>query len=152
MAHRRTIVVFAKHPTPGTVKTRLIPQLGAEQAAELHHHFLLATLGCVSGVAGAEIILAVSPDEASFADVLATQDRPPAIAPQSRGDLGQRLARVLGRCFEGGSERVVAVGCDCPLMEAADIETAFDLLNDHEVVIGPALDGGYYLLGLGEPA
>lgn len=149
MACSHVIVVFAKYPEPGRVKTRLIGRLGAEAAAEVHRACLAATLACATSIDGAEVFVAVSPDDAPIATLVGEGV---AILPQGGGDLGERMERVIRRRFEVGCERLVVVGSDCPGMQPGDIARAFELLEGHDVVIGPALDGGYYLLGLCRPA
>jgi len=146
--HLDVAIVFAKYPEPGRVKTRLIGALTAEQAADVHRRLLRATLQCLDGIAGLAVVLAVSPDEADFAEFAGT---PIATWPQGGGDLGSRLALAVERAFGMGSQRVLLVGSDCPQMSPEDAVTALDLLHRHDVVMGPAMDGGYYLLGLCRP-
>lgn len=145
----RDVVIFAKYPRPGDVKTRLIGPLTAGQAAEVHRRCLDLTMSCVAAVPEANCVLAVTPDDADFS-LLVSGEVP--IVPQGPGDLGRRLQRVIADRFAGGCDRLVVVGCDCPLMGPEDLSTALDRLARHDVVIGPATDGGYYLLGLSEPA
>lgn len=145
MALQREVVVFAKHPTPGLVKTRLAARIGNKDAAELHRHCLAATIACVGRVPEVRLIVAVSPDDADLGGLVPDGA---VVEPQGGGNLGSRLTRVLGNRFAAGCNRLVVVGSDCPQMQPSDIESAFGLLDGHEVVIGPAIDGGYYLLGL----
>ncbi len=145
----RDVVIFAKYPRPGDVKTRLIGPLTAGQAAEVHRRCLDLTMSCVAAVPQADCVLAVTPDEADFSQI-ASGDV--SIVPQGPGDLGGRLQRVIADRFARGCDRLVVVGCDCPLMEPDDLTAALDLLDRHDAVIGPAADGGYYLLGLSKPA
>jgi rSAM/selenodomain-associated transferase 1 len=69
-------------------------------------------------------------------------------APQGEGDLGERLCRAFGRAFRSQARRVVIIGSDCPEVTEADIRAAWDGLRAHDVVLGPARDGGYWLIGL----
>ncbi|MFQ5429887.1 MAG: TIGR04282 family arsenosugar biosynthesis glycosyltransferase [Phycisphaerae bacterium] len=139
------VIVFAKYPEPGRVKTRLIGPLTADQAADVHRRSLSLTLETVCDVPNAEVVLAVSPDGASFDELVRRTLR---IEPQGDGDLGTRLSRVIEAEFARGAGRVIVVGSDCPQMSRTDVSRAFDLLSRDDVVLGPALDGGYYLLGL----
>ncbi len=144
-----TIILFAKFPRPGRVKTRLIGALTSEQAAEVYRRLLVLSLDTLRAVADARIILAGAPDAADFSDYV---DSTIEFRPQGDGDLGRRLSRGMAAAFEAGSPRVVVVGADCPRMTPGDLSRAFELLEEHDVVIGPAIDGGYYLLGLRRPA
>jgi rSAM/selenodomain-associated transferase 1 len=71
--------------------------------------------------------------------------------PQGPGDLGQRLQRAFADAFVAGAKRVVVIGSDCPEVEAADVRQAWAELDAHDVVVGPATDGGYWLIGLRQP-
>jgi rSAM/selenodomain-associated transferase 1 len=143
------VIVFAKYPQPGRVKTRLIGPLTAAQAAEVHLRCLRVTLQCVAAVEGVDVVLASSPGDADFQELLGAEalDGVP-VWPQSEGDLGERLRAAVDRAFGEGAGRVLMVGSDCPGMMPADVSRAVRELDRHDVVIGPALDGGYYLLGL----
>lgn len=147
------VIVFAKYPEPGRVKTRLIGQLTAAQAAEVHLCCLRVTLECVTAVREAEVVLAGSPGDAAFGELLGFNSGTGRqsglrIWPQGEGDLGDRLRSAVDRAFGEGAGKVLVVGSDCPGMTPADVSRAFGELDRHDVVIGPALDGGYYLLGL----
>lgn len=139
------LIIFARYPQTGQVKTRLIPALGPEGAAQLHR---LMTEDCVRrlapGCAQTEICFD-GEDQASMRDWLGCGL---SYAPQGRGDLGQRMLRALQRAFADGHRRAVLVGTDIPALEAAHIRQAGELLEQHQLVLGPAADGGYYLIGL----
>jgi len=143
------VIVFAKYPQPGRVKTRLIGPLTAAQAAEVHLHCLRVTLECVATVEGIDVVLAGSPGDADFQKLLGAGalDGVP-VWPQCEGDLGERLRAAVERAFGDGARCVLVVGSDCPGMMPADVSRAVRELDRHDVVMGPALDGGYYLLGL----
>lgn len=145
----RVLVAFARYPEPGRAKTRLIGPLSAEAAAEVQTRCLDVTLACMAAVADVRRVVAVTPDDADFsAWVGASMD----IVPQGGGDLGDRLSRVVNREFARGCRHLVVVGSDCPMMSPQDVAEAFELLAAHDLVVGPAADGGYYLLGLSRPA
>lgn len=168
------IVVLAKAPQPGRVKTRLIPALGAEGAAALAACMLARTLAVAAEAA--EAIEATAPPEAvaSMGCGEATgafTARPGGVelcaspAPgdpawravavpaglrwsaQGEGDLGARMAGAARRVLAGG-ERVLLIGTDCPALDAACLRAAADALDEVEAVIVPSFDGGYVLLGL----
>lgn len=145
---RDVAILLAKYPQPGCVKTRLIGPLTAGQAAEVHLRCLRLTLDCLSAVGRVEIVLAGSPDGADFRKFLPSGAR---FEPQGDGDLGARLTRLVERAFGAGAGRVLLVGSDCPGMCPEDVTAALDLLEREEVVVGPAVDGGYYLIGLRGP-
>lgn len=139
------VVVFAKYPTPGRVKTRLIGEVTEQQAAAIHAACLRHTLRVVTRIADADIWLAASPDDADFSACVADAI---FVKPQGPGDLGDRLTRLARQAFDNGYQRVAFVGCDCPELMLTDLETAFNGLNRCDLMIGPALDGGYYLIAM----
>jgi rSAM/selenodomain-associated transferase 1 len=136
--------LFAKWPQPGAVKTRLggPPEWGARVARA----FLLDTLMRLARVADRRV-LAFAPREAcgDFAALAGTWD----LEPQAEGDLGRRLERFIHGQIAAGARRVVVVGTDSPTLPVAYVEEAFAVLEEADVVLGPATDGGYYLLGCG---
>lgn len=144
----REIVVFAKYPEPGRVKTRLIGAIGAEAATELHRQCLRLTIDAVRRVQDAIARVAISPDDADFSEFI---DGTASVIPQGDGDLGERLGRVTQQRFAAGCDQLLLVGSDCPMLAPNDLRAAFDALDSHDAVIGPAIDGGYYLLGLRRP-
>jgi rSAM/selenodomain-associated transferase 1 len=137
--------IFAKFPRPGEVKTRLASATSPEFAAQVADACLRDTLDRLDQMA-AERWLAYEP--ASAADAMAAIARARyQLAPQGDGDLGQRLERYLQQRLRAGSERVVVIGADSPTLPLEYIDQAFAALTDADVVLGPATDGGYYLLG-----
>jgi uncharacterized protein len=149
MASRdQRLLVFLKVPRAGTVKTRLAATLGDPGALEAYRRLLAATLERISSVPSVEIRF--SPDDAG--DEAATLLRPGWTAvPQGEGDLGQRLSRAFDDAFREGFRRVLVIGSDCPDVTAADMESAREALDAADVVLGPAADGGYWLLGVRRP-
>ena len=141
------IVIFAKAPVPGQVKTRLIPALGAEGAAQLAQQMLLDTYAAASSVRGAntEICCAPDPDAPEWPPYLPPQAW--LLTEQGEGDLGERLARAAERVI-GEGECVILIGTDCPSLTAARLKNACDELETHDAVMHPTFDGGYALLGL----
>ena len=149
MSHDSALIVFAKHPAPGRVKTRLTPPLTPEEAAELYRRMLLDTLAKVR----------------SFPNVrgyLFYQDEPAALTyfqgiapdfvllPQEGYDLGARMAGAFREVLSRGCRRVVIVGTDAPDLPVDYLHQAFRTLADDaaDAVFGPSADGGYYLLAL----
>lgn len=139
------VIIFVKNPVPGTVKTRIARTVGDEQATAVYRHLLRHTQTIAGQLTAQPVVYYgdfVNPDDGwnGYPKYLQTGD-----------DLGQRMLHAFREQFAAGATRVVIIGSDCPYISPAHIGQAFDALRDHDVVIGPALDGGYYLLGLREP-
>src|SRR6476646_6284451 len=135
------VCIFAKPPIPGSVKTRLIPELGPERAAELAEAFLEDTVAMVRTVSWAEcMIAATNTFERPYVE-------PEEVWLQSEGDLGDRLEKVLRLALKR-KPIVLAIGADSPGLPAAYLQTARDALKNADAVLGPSLDGGFYLIGL----
>jgi hypothetical protein len=141
---RARIVIFAKAPVPGRVKTRLIPALGAQGAARLAADMLAHTVreALASGLAAE---LCAEPDPAAWGELLPAGAL--ALSAQGEGDLGARLARAAARVVAGG-EAILLIGADCPGLDRTRLRDAAAALAGHDAVIHPARDGGYVLLGL----
>jgi rSAM/selenodomain-associated transferase 1 len=136
------VCVFAKPPIAGRVKTRLASTIGAGPAAELAAAMLSDTWAKVFSTPGAQPVLATTEDGEFPATV-----RGGALWLQGEGDLGARLERVLRRGIDTAGA-AIAVGADSPLLSSDHLARAIASLAAADAVIGPALDGGYYLLGL----
>ena len=140
---RDALAVIAKEPVAGLAKTRLVPALGEAGAARAATAMLADTLAAVRA-SGADPWLCFTPAEA--------RERLGRLAPgfgllaQAPGDLGDRLAACLADLLATGADRVAIVGADTPHVPAASYRRAFALLEEADVVLGPALDGGYYLV------
>lgn len=144
------LVVLAREPVPGKVKSRLARDTSFERAAALYRAFTLDTLEMCSRVPGVKRWIAYTPDDAG--DVFASLGGGDfQRVPQGGGDLGDRLLRCFDLLFEEGCERVVVLGSDAPTLPPAVVSGAFQALEGKDVVIGPCPDGGYYLLGLARP-
>jgi rSAM/selenodomain-associated transferase 1 len=140
---REALTVIAKEPVAGLAKTRLVPALGEAGAARAAAAMLTDTLAAVSAT-DAELWLCFTPAEA--------KERLGRLAPgfgllaQAPGDLGDRLAACLADLLAAGADRVAIVGADTPHVPITSYRRAFALLERADVVLGPALDGGYYLV------
>lgn len=141
------LLIFTRFPEPGRTKTRLIPALGAEGAADLQRELTARTLRWAEGVARdyplRVVVLFDGGDAAAMRRMFGDFD----YRPQAGGDLGQRMAAAMSEAFSSGARRAVVVGCDCPQLEASIARAALERLAEYDVVLGPALDGGYYLIG-----
>lgn len=146
MPHPR-LIIFARYPAPGYAKTRLIPALGDAGAARLQDVLTRHTLQQAADLTGRRHIDVEV--RCTGGPVAAMRERYGATfvyADQGDGDLGERLARAAADAARSGCPAVV-IGTDCPGITAELLESAFDALANHDVVLGPALDGGYYLIG-----
>jgi rSAM/selenodomain-associated transferase 1 len=143
------VAVVAKEPAAGLAKTRLAPALGPGGAASAAAAMLADTLAVVARVA-AEPWLCFTP--ASARQRLALQAPGFRLLPQSGGDLGDRLAACAAALRAAGVERVAIVGADTPHLRPSWYEAALALLDEVDLVLGPALDGGYYLVAGAELA
>ena len=142
----RRLCVFLKYPTPGLVKTRLAVALGSDAASEVSRLLTEVTLERLEAFRQ-DTVLCVDPTSA-LARTRALLGREWFFRPQHGSTLGERLAEVTAHAFAGKARRVVVVGTDSPWLRPGTIEAAFDALERAEMVIGPARDGGYYLIGL----
>ncbi len=144
---RTQIIIFAKAPVPGRVKTRLIPALGEAASAQLAHAMLLATVAEASNaeLGIPELCATPDPQDPAWLDLLPTA--PLYLADQGDGDLGERLARAAKRTLLVG-DRVLLIGTDCPELTRGHLRDAAAALDDYDAVLHPAQDGGYVLLGL----
>jgi rSAM/selenodomain-associated transferase 1 len=140
----RLLLTFIKNPIPGKVKTRLGKSIGHEAAVEVYKK-LLAKTRTAAMEANCNCHL-------YYGDYVNTTDDWPAEHfgkfLQHPGDLGDRMSQAFKNSFEQGYAYVLIIGSDCPEMNAPLLDEAFDQLEQHDVVIGPATDGGYYLLGM----
>jgi uncharacterized protein len=146
------VLVFVRAPEAGRVKTRLASAIGAEAALRVYRRLAEHTLREAAALAGEGVRVRVHHTPADAGDaVRAWLGAGPVYLPQAEGDLGVRMEDAFARAFADGAERVVIVGSDLPALSAALLRRALDLLDAHPAVIGPARDGGYYLLGLTAP-
>jgi rSAM/selenodomain-associated transferase 1 len=143
------LIVFTRYPQPGTTKTRLIPALGPEGAAELQRAMTEHTL---------DVCRRFTASYSTAVEVRFAGGAPRGMEEwlgsgliyrrQGRGDLGDRMLRAMERAIRDGASRTVLIGTDCPELTPELLSEAFDRLDDSDLVLGPASDGGYYLLGL----
>ncbi|HEX6371662.1 MAG TPA: TIGR04282 family arsenosugar biosynthesis glycosyltransferase [Longimicrobium sp.] len=146
---RRAVLVFVRAPQPGRVKTRLAAAIGDGAALRIYRRLAEHTLAEARALAADGVALRVHYAPADAGDaVRAWLGGGPLYLPQADGDLGARMKDAFARAFAGGADRVVIVGSDLPEVSASRLRRAFELLDAHPAVIGPARDGGYYLLGL----
>lgn len=148
---KKALILFAKRPVPGRVKTRLSPPLSLEEAAGLYRAMLLDVIAKAAPLPGVDKHIFHEPDELA-APFFAETAPGMACAPQQGEDLGQRMANAFRELFAAGYGSVAIIGTDLPSLPVAYIEEAFALLESGgpDVVFGPSEDGGYYLVAMGE--
>ncbi len=144
----RLVAIMAKAPIAGKAKTRLIPRLGAEHAAMLYHQMLLDTIELVAeALNGSGAISLVCPtitDRTTLQDFVASETQ---IIADETGSLMGGLAFALAYHVAQGYEQVILLDGDSPTLPVQYLQSAFDTLGSADVVIGPTMDGGYYLIG-----
>lgn len=146
------LILFTRYPKAGQTKTRLIPALGVHGAADLQRRMTerlveeMRKLG-----SGRPLDFAVRYEGGDPALMRRWLGDTLTCLPQLGEDLGARMCQAFAASFEAGHQRVVIVGADCPALSAAVMAQAFGELATADVVLGPARDGGYYLVGLRAP-
>lgn len=148
--YRRAVVVFARAPELGKVKTRLAADLGDGVALEIYELLVSRTLQMTRALDDCMRVVQFTPAGAREKMSRWLEDDL-LLEAQCEGDLGERMACALERRFNSGCERVLLIGTDAPDLTAGILEQAFRRLDDNSVVVGPAVDGGYYLIGMCEP-
>jgi rSAM/selenodomain-associated transferase 1 len=141
------IIIFTKAAQPGFTKTRLIPALGKQGAADLAKRMLMHTLNqsLEANVGPVEICVTPPPTDAIWQDFAVSDEL--EYSDQGKGDLGERLSRVTQRVIDKG-ESVLLIGTDCAQLTATHLQQAKDSLRYFDSILIPATDGGYVLLGL----
>ena len=145
------LLVFARVPALGKVKSRLAAGVGAPAALAVYHELLTITRRAIAE-AGLPATVWLADTAGQLPTARESQEWPGFTARcQPTGDLGERMAASFAAAFAVGAKRVAIIGTDCPGLGAAHLTQAIELLREHDVVLGPATDGGYYLLGLRQP-
>lgn len=143
------LIIFTRYPEAGKAKTRLIPALGAEGAMLVHRQMVEHTLVQVQKLQFAQPLCVEVRFTGGDRNLMrAWLGSNLVYTPQGEGDLGERLVRSLQAAFSAGVGRVVVIGTDCPDLDATLMQQAFKALQTHDLVLGSATDGGYYLIGL----
>jgi hypothetical protein len=151
------LIIFAKAPIPGQVKTRLCPPLTPDEAATLHGSFVLDTLERTKVAASRQDLpvdryLACAPSSSHVFFKIMEERQRINLIDQVGDDLGARMQRACETIFALGYRRLLLVGTDVPTLPLDYYRQAYALLEANDVVLGPARDGGYYLIGLTRPA
>lgn len=143
------LIIMARRPEPGRAKTRLCPPLTLEEAALLYEGMLRDTLELVGSLVGVSPAIAVSP--VGSEDYFRTLAPNALLIDQGEGELGVRLAHTTATAFAYGARAVAVMSSDSPAVTLDALAQAFHLLADHDLVLGPSEDGGYYLAALCRP-
>lgn len=150
MQTKECLLFYVKSPENGKVKTRLARDIGDEHATELYKCFILDILATLATLPQ-RVCLCYTPEDAEF-DLKKWLAEAYLYMRQQGSDLGERMCHSFYEAFQRGFERVVLIGSDLPDIPAQYIGRAFENLRTSDVVIGPAVDGGYYLLGFRQEA
>ena len=150
MSGSRALLVFAKTPKPGKVKTRLLAAVSPEAAAALHAACISDALRLARSVPGCDVFVFAAGGTNYFQQLTKLRETGKRIRvlPQRGADLGARMENAFRKCFALDYRQVVVIGTDTPWMGTNRLRQAFADLRANDVVIGPAEDGGYYLLGM----
>ena len=139
---KEVVLVFQKNEVLGKVKTRLASGMGELPALEIYKHLVQLTYSALEEVA--------VPVWTFFSDFIPESTHPIVERSfvQQGQDLGERMSNAFAGTFESGRDKVVLIGTDCPTLQSQHLLQAFEALNHSDLVLGPATDGGYYLIGM----
>jgi len=146
----QVLLVFAREPVPGQVKTRLIPAVGAEQATQIYQRLLRHALDAASRMEDGDVQLWCDTLDGGLHCLSLSDEFHFPLLQQSGADLGERMSVAIDQALRT-HECVVIIGSDCPGYSQEYIQQAFNALSNHDVVLGPADDGGYVLIGMNRP-
>lgn len=140
------LLIFAKYPDPGKVKTRMQPQVSAQDAAELYRAMVEDLYVSLARSDNFDTIVCFTPESKrnAFKNWLGSGV---SLKNQCEGNLGDKLGTAFKSCFNDGYKKVIAIGGDCVTVTAEEVSRAFGHLDTNDAVIGPTEDGGYYLIG-----
>lgn len=147
MNKKDALIIFAKAPVPGHVKTRLQTHFSAEECAELHASFIIASIRVAKTVERPDIFLFCHPGITSPFFQKVSSDFGIRLISQNGKDLGERMANAIRDTLTDGYKKILIIGSDSPDLPPEYIEEGFKRLDSSDMVIGPSVDGGYYLLG-----
>lgn len=146
---KKCLIVFTRYPEPGKAKTRLIPVLGAEGAAKLHRQMTENAIAQAKQLQSFHSLsVEVHFTGGSFLLMQEWLGHEITYRQQAEGDIGFRMASAFQTTFNNNIDNVIIIGSDCPTLNYQILSEAFQALHQHDLVLGPATDGGYYLIGL----
>ncbi|TAN12227.1 MAG: glycosyltransferase [Chitinophagaceae bacterium] len=139
-----TLIIFVKNRIPGKVKTRLAKTIGEEKTLAAYDQLLSHTFNITIGLSCDKVVY--------YSDFIPESDQWSQAgyrqAQQQGNDLGERMSHTFKNEFKNENKNICLIGSDCPQLNISILENAFDFLGHHNIVIGPATDGGYYLIGM----
>tara|TARA_B100000315_G_scaffold252973_1_gene290841 strand:+ start:8957 stop:9655 length:699 start_codon:yes stop_codon:yes gene_type:complete len=150
LRQNNALVLFAKAPIAGEVKTRLQPEITPENSARLQESLIKDSISLMSEINNVEKIIYFLPGEKKYIFEKFTDGLPFHLNCQNGVDLGEKMENAFQDLFNKGFFRVVIIGVDSPTLPKEYINKAFIDLNNADLVIGPSIDGGYYLIGFKE--
>ena len=145
--NERRLIIFTRLPVPGKSKTRLLPVLKPEEAADLHRIMTEKTIELVKRFCNEKChpVIYFTGGSMKQAEKWLGSEIP--IKKQPEGNLGERMSSAFRDAINEGAEKVALIGTDCPGLNETILDEAFKILEEKNVVMGPAMDGGYYLVG-----
>lgn len=143
-----TLIIFLKYPEAGKVKTRLAKDIGAEKAARIYSNMAKQIVDKVSNSGNYNTVIYYDPPEKKNEIAKWLEGKGFHFSQQTGDTLGRRISSAFSEVFDQGAERAVIIGTDCIDITPDIINQTLDLLNLNDLILGPADDGGYYLLGL----
>ncbi len=147
-----TLIIFSRYPEPGKTKTRMITALGAAGAAKLQQEMTEQTLNTAKQLLSCrKFTLEVHFSGGNQQQMSEWLGKEISYIEQVSGNLGDKMRASFKRAFNLGNQRVVVIGIDCPDLDQIILSKAFNSLQKQDLVLGPAEDGGYYLIGLNHP-
>jgi rSAM/selenodomain-associated transferase 1 len=144
--NREVVLVFQKNAILGKVKTRLASGMGELRALEIYRHLIQLTYSALE-----DVPVTVWTYFSDFIPETVNTSIEKSFVQEGQ-DLGERMANAFARSFELGMDKVVLIGTDCPTLQSNHLNEAFEALTHSDLVVGPATDGGYYLIGMNRRA
>lgn len=144
MNSKELLILFVKNLIPGTVKTRLAEEIGIDGALDVYQFLVECTFDQTQNLDCDKVVY--YSEYVELGDIFESQNYQQKI--QKGEDLGERMTHAFETAFNEGYERIVIIGSDCYDLKDSHVEDAFYALDENDVVVGPAKDGGFYLLGM----
>ena len=141
MNHENALIIFTKNLVYGKVKTRLAATIGNDKAFNIYKNLIAHTYSLIQSIRCDKIVYYSSYVESTMVIFYAREI-------QQGNDLGEKMKNAFKDVLQKKYSKAIIIGTDCPELNSAIVNNAFEQLNHHDIVIGPAADGGYYLLGM----
>jgi uncharacterized protein len=143
------IILFTKYPRPGEVKTRLISTIGSDKACAIHKKMTLKTFALLQLlIKKTPVTLEIHYMGARLKEMQTWLGNKFNYIEQGNGSLGDKMSKAFSDSFTQGFKKIIIIGTDCPELNLSILKQSFNLLKRHDLILGPATDGGYYLIGL----